>query len=156
MSKVEDNENKEAPLIKAEAEENEFLGVPKQVKFQLFLIFFLMGIINHLGNILVLTGGRILAYELKLKDFVTLYTSSSSLFAVLTRTINSRLFIKVSYKKRMVIICGLMLGGYLSMFGVFQLFEGPLKNHNILCFVLTFIPSFCLGSAYAFGEGAVL
>lgn len=156
--------NEEEPKTEEEKEEKQennmdkdgFENVPKSVKFQLFALFFFLGIFNHLGNILVLTGGRIIAYELKLQKVFTLYTSSSSIFAVCTRMINSRLFIKVSYQKRMVCVCFLMIAGYASMFAVFHLYENQLHEYNVLCFALTFIPSFFLGSCYALGEGAIM
>ncbi|MCQ2819349.1 MAG: battenin family protein [archaeon] len=154
LNPKEEGESKEES--KDETQKDGFENVPKIVKYQLFGLFFFMGIINHLGNILVLTGGRILAYNLKLERVLTLYTSSSSIFAVCTRMINSRLFIKVSYQKRMICVCFLMIFGYVSMFAVFCLFEGPLEKHNVICFILTFIPSFCLGSCYALGEGAIM
>ena len=74
-------------------------------KFLLFILFFFIGIINHLGTILVMTGSRLLAYELNMRDYLTLYTSVATIFSVLTRVINSRLCLKTSYKKRIVIIC---------------------------------------------------
>ena len=64
-------------------EQDEFFGYTKAAKYQLFILFFFLGIINHLGTILVMTGGRLLAYELEMKDYVTIYTSKkeSYLFA---------------------------------------------------------------------------
>ena len=79
---------------------DDFLGYSKAAKYQLFALFFFLGIINHLGTILVMTGGRLLAYELNMKDYVTIYTSVATVFSVFTRIINSKLCLKVSYKKR--------------------------------------------------------
>ena len=42
------------------------------------------------------------------------------------------------------------------MFGVLKLHEGPLNGMNELCFILSFIPCFFLGSSYAFGESAMI
>ena len=103
-----------------------------------------------------MTGGRLLAFELEMRDYVTLYTSVATIFSVLTRVINSKLCLKVSYKKRVVIICFWMMAEYLSMFVVLQLHESVLEEHNILCFILSFIPCFFLGSSYAFGESAMI
>ena len=125
-------------------------------KYLLFILFFFIGIINHLGTILVMTGSRLLAYELSMKDYLTIYTSVATIFSVLTRIINSRLCLKTSYKKRIVIICFWMICGYLSMYGVLTLHETVLHEQNVLCFVLSFIPCFFLGSSYAFGESAML
>ena len=137
-------------------EQDEFFGYTKAAKYQLFILFFLLGIINHLGTILVMTGGRLLAYELEMKDYVTIYTSVATIFSVFTRIINSKICIKVSYKKRVVFICFWMMFGYLSMFAVLTLHETILEENNVLCFILSFIPCFFLGSSYAFGESAML
>jgi hypothetical protein len=151
---LEENQQKIDEKIKEE--EDDFQGYSSASKYQLFILFFFLGIINHLGTILVMTGGRLLAYELDMKDYVTIYTSVSTIFSVLTRVINSKLCLKVSYKKRVVIICFWMMAGYLSMFGVLTLHETILNEHNVLCFILSFIPCFFLGSSYAFGESAMI
>ena len=141
---------------KIDDQDDDFQGYSKAAKYQLFMLFFLIGIINHLGTILVMTGGRLLAFELKMDDYVTIYTSVATIFSVLTRIINSKLCLKVSYKKRVVIICFWMMAGYLSMFAVLTLHETILEDYNVLCFILSFIPCFFLGSSYAFGESAMI
>ena len=103
-----------------------------------------------------MTGARLLAYELEMKDYLTIYTSVATIFSVLTRIINSKLCLRVSYKKRVVIICFWMMAGYLSMFSVLQLHETILEDYKVLCFILSFIPCFFLGSSYAFGESAMI
>ena len=139
-----------------EDQNDDFQGYSTIAKYQLFLLFFLLGIINHLGTILVMTGGRLLAFELEMKDYLTIYTSVSPIFSVFTRLINSKLCLKVSYKKRVIFNCVWMMAGYLSMFAVLQLHDTILEEYNVLCFVLSFIPCFFLGSSYAFGESAMI
>ena len=145
----------DSPQMQPEANDD-FEGYTTIAKYQLYILFFLIGIINHLGTILVMTGGRLLAYELEMKQYVTIYTSLATIFSVFTRIINSKLCIKVSYKKRVIIISFWMMIGYLSMFGVLTLHETILSEKNEICFILTFIPCFFLGSSYAFGEAAIL
>jgi hypothetical protein len=70
--------------------------------------------------------------------------------------VNSKLCLKVSYKKRVLIICFWMMLGYLSMFLVLTLHETILNDYNALCFILSFVPCFFLGSSYAFGESAMI
>ena len=152
----EQNNSKQTFPNIIENEEDDFYGYSKAEKYKLFILFFFLGIINHLGTILVMTGGRLLAYELEMKDYVTVYTSVSTIFSVLTRIINSKLCLKVSYKTRVVIICFWMMAGYVSMFAVLTLHETILEDYNVLCFILSFIPCFFLGSSYAFGESAMI
>lgn len=151
----QNNSKQKFPNI-IENEEDDFYGYSKAEKYKLFILFFFLGIINHLGTILVMTGGRLLAYELEMRDYVTIYTSVSTIFSVLTRVINSKLCLKVSYKTRVVIICFWMMAGYISMFAVLTLHETILEDYNVLCFILSFIPCFFLGSSYAFGESAMI
>ena len=152
---LEGNEHKMEEKIKDE-DPDDFKGYSSFDKYQLFGLFFCLGIINHLGTILVMTGGRLLAYELEMKDYVTIYTSVATIFSVVTRIINSKLCLKVSYKKRVFIISFWMLLGYLSMFAVLTLHQTILEGYNVLCFILSFIPCFFLGSSYAFGESAMI
>ena len=136
--------------------DDDFQGYSKFSKFMLFFLFFWLGIINHLGTILVMNGGRLLAFELGMKEYLQIYTSVSTIFSVLTRLINSKLCLKVSYKKRIIILCFWMMAGYLSMYAVLELHSTVLDGYNVLCFVLSFIPCFFLGSSYAFGEAAMV
>ncbi len=135
---------------------DDFKGYTTKAKYQLFGLFFAIGIINHLGTILVMTGGRLLSKELDMDDYLPIYTSASILFALFTRLINSKLCVKLSYKKRIYFLCFWMIAGYFLMFLVLLLHDTGLKNNNSFCFVLSFIPCFFLGSSYAFGESAIL
>ena len=148
----EDEKEEEEKVL----EEDDFKGYSTIAKYKLFGLFFCLGIFNHLGTILVMTGGRLLAYELQMRDYVPLYTSSSTIFSIITRLINSKLFLKVSYKKRIYFLCFWIMAGYFTMFLVLQLHDTILSKYNALCFVLSFIPCFFLGSSYAFGESAII
>ena len=136
--------------------ENDFEGYTRAAKYQLFALFFFLGVLNHLGTILVMTGGRLLAKQLDMGDYVSLYTAVSTVFNLAIRLLNSKLCLKVSYKKRVVIICFTNIFGYVSMFGILKLHEGPLNDMKVLCFILSFIPCFLLGASYAFGESAMI
>ena len=103
-----------------------------------------------------MSGGRLLAIELKMRDYLQIYSSVATIFSVITRFINSKLCLKVSYKKRIFILCFWMMAGYLSMFGILEMHSTILEGHNVLCFILSFIPCFFLGSSYAFGEAAMV
>ena len=136
--------------------EDDFKGYTRRSKLLLFLFFFCLGIINHLGTILVMNGGRLLAIALGKKNNLQFYTIGSIVFAILTRLVNSKFCLKISYKKRIYFLCVWFMLGYLSMFIILQLQETYLKTYDGLCFGLSFIPCFFLGSSYAFGETAML
>ena len=72
----------------------------KLMKVLLTIYFFLIGLINHLETILILTGSRVLAYELNLSTWMHIYTPASTISNKLTLFINSRYLVHISYKKR--------------------------------------------------------
>ena len=126
--KIDEKEN----VLNLKNDDDDFRGYTRLSKFLLFFLFFWIGIINHLGTILVMNGGRLLAFELGMADYLQLYTSVSTVFAVLTRIINSKLCLKVSYKKRIYILSVWFIIGYLSMFAVLNggIFKIISKNIN--------------------------
>ena len=156
IEEKEKEKEKEKEDILKNLEDDDFKGYTKTSKYLLFFLFFWLGIINHLGTILVMNGGRLLAFELGMDKYLQIYTSVSTIFSILTRVINSKLCLKVSYKKRIVILSFWMLAGYITMYAVLELHSTVLSDYNALCFVLSFIPCFFLGSSYAFGEAAIV
>ena len=137
-------------------ENKEDSSYTKSMKMRLMIYFFFLGIINHLGTILVMTGGRILSYELNLSSWMYFYTSASTLFNILTRFINSRYLVHISYKIRITFLCFWMCSGYLIMSLVLISYEKKYISNNKICFFLSLIPSFILGTSYALGESAIL
>ena len=159
--KIENAEEEKLDTNKLEEinDGDDFKGYTQETKIKLFALFFALGIINHLGTILVMTGGRLLAKELDMDDYLTIYTSASILFAFISRIINSKLFVKLSYKKRIYFLCFWMMAGYFLMFLVLlihDLDDNGSSTHKELYFVLSFIPCFFLGSSYALGESAII
>ena len=152
-------EGKEKENILNFGEDEDFRGYSRTSKYLLFFLFFWLGIINHLGTILVMNGGRLLAFELNMSEYLQIYTSVATIVSILTRVINSKLCLKVSYKKRIFILSFWMMAGYLSMYAILELHSTVLKGkkeYDTLCFILSFIPCFFLGSSYAFGEAAII
>ena len=152
-------EGKEKENILNFGDDDDFRGYSRTSKYLLFFLFFWLGIINHLGTILVMNGGRLLAFELNMSEYLQIYTSVATIFSILTRVINSKLCLKVSYKKRIFILSFWMMAGYLSMYAILELHSTVLKGkkeYDTLCFILSFIPCFFLGSSYAFGEAAII
>ena len=133
-----------------------FGNYPKKIKFTFYFLFFCLGIMNHLGTILVQTGARLLAKELGMEKYLYFYSTSCIIFSSIMRVLNSKFFIKVPYKKRVIALSLLMIFGYLSMFIILKLHHSILKHENTVCFLLSLIPSCLLGASYAFGENAIL
>ncbi len=142
--------------MESQKEIQEDSNYTKSMKIRLTIYFFLIGIINHLGTILVLTGSRVLAYELNLSTWMYFYTPASTIFNILTRFINSRYLVHISYKKRITFLCFWICSGYLIMSFALICYEKKYIENNKICFLLTLIPSFILGTSYALGESAIL
>lgn len=49
--------------------------MPSKYKFSFFVLFFFMGMINHLGTILILTGSQALAKSFHKNNLMGLYTT---------------------------------------------------------------------------------
>lgn len=156
QEKIENKDVIDTKKLETNDEGDDFEGYSSREKFQLYVYFFFMGVINHLGTILVMTGGRNLAHELKMDNYLTIYTSTSIIFALITRILNSKLFIKEKYRIRILIVCCCMVIGYFIMFFILLLHKYALQNYNAACFVFSFIPCFFLGASYALGESAML
>ena len=144
------------PDIEQDKEEKKYTS---KMKRKLNLFFFSIGIINHLGTTLVLTGGRILAKELNMYDYLYFYTSASTICNIITRLVNSRYLVHVPYKKRVIFLVFWMGGGYFLMYLILtghekKIIEG--NKANVIFFLLSFIPSLILGSSYALGESAII
>ena len=80
--KIENDKEKKIDTQKLEEinDRDNFKGHTSSSKFKLFCLFIAAGKINHLGTILVMTGG-LLAYSLKMYDYVPIYVSASILFS---------------------------------------------------------------------------
>ena len=70
-------------------DKSSFAGFSTTSKIQLFGLFFFIGILNHLGTILVMTDGRLLTIELNKRPYATIYTSVTTIFSIITRMVNS-------------------------------------------------------------------
>lgn len=155
---------KEENLIEQKKEEkideikidDDFKDFNPNDKWKALGLFFAIGIINHLGIILVITGARILAKELKMDNYLTFYSFSSIIFAFITRLINSNFLLRVAYSKRVFFISIFNVVGYASMFLILLLHNTILSSYHSLCFVLSFIPCLFLGASYAFGESSMI
>ena len=128
----------------------------KLLYFKLYLIFFLLGLICNLGSTLVLNGARLLAREFNMSKYMTIYSSMATLFSLFTRILNSRLCLKIAYKKRIIIISIWIIIGYLSMYYILSLSKIVQDENKPILFIFSFIPCFFLGGSYAFGETAII
>ena len=135
---------------------NNIKGFSTIQKYKIFGLFFCLGLFNNLTVIIVSTGKYLIANELELTKNSLIYVSSPIIFCTVTRVINAKFFLKISYKKRIYFLCFWMMLGYITMFLIFLLYDAVLSEKNYLFLLLSLLPCFFLVSSYAFGEPAII
>ena len=147
-----ENENTEHLL---EEENNTIKEIPYP-KSLFFILFLLIGLINNLGYVLILTGSQQFSSKLKSESLIALYPLALIGFSSLSRFTNSKFCIKVSYFKRLLGLSIYFFIGYISLFIILYIVESKDNFNNTLAFVLTLIPSIIMGTGSSFGEATNL
>lgn len=130
---------------------------PLKLKISFLITFCMMGIINHLGVFLILTGSRNLSYEFNKPSFMGIYTIATFICASLTRILNKRFFIKISNKQRISCLSFYLFFAYILIFISLFLKSKDKKGENInTYFIISLISCFMMGTGYAFGENTML
>ncbi len=151
MNKLENGEATEELIEKNE--ESKEIAYPKPLFFILFLT---IGIINNLGYVLILTGSQQFSSQLKNESLIAMYPLALMAFSSLSRFINSKFCIKISYFKRLLGLSIYFFSGYISLFIILQIVESKKDFNNTLAFFLTLIPSIIMGTGSSFGEATNL
>ena len=147
-----ENENTEHLL----EEENSIAKEIPYPKSLFFILFLLIGLINNLGYVLILTGSQQFSSKLKSESLIALYPLALIGFSSLSRFTNSKFCIKVSYFKRLLGLSIYFFIGYISLFIILYIVESKDNFNNTLAFVLTLIPSIIMGTGSSFGEATNL
>ena len=84
------------------------------------------------------------------------YTSASTIFNMVTIFINSRYLVHILYKKRITFLWFWISSGYLIILFEIIYYKKKYIENNKICFLLTLIPSFILGTSYTLWESAIL
>ena len=121
-----------------------------------FILFLLIGLINNLGYVLILTGSQQFSSKLKSESLIALYPLALIGFSSISRFINSKFCIKVTYFKRLLGLSIYFFIGYISLFIILYIVESKDNFNNTLAFVLTLIPSIIMGTGSSFGEATNL
>ena len=147
-----ENENTEHLLEEGNSITKE-IPYPKSL---FFILFLLIGLINNLGYVLILTGSQQFSSKLKSESLIALYPLALIGFSSLSRFTNSKFCIKVSYFKRLLGLSIYFFIGYISLFIILYIVESKDNFNNTLAFVLTLIPSIIMGTGSSFGEATNL
>jgi len=126
----------------------------KLVQYFILLSFSFLGFINHLGYYLIITNSQQLATSLGNESLIACYPLALIIFSSLSRLINSKYFINVSYYVRVIFLTLYFAIGYVSLF--FILNNKKVNENNDRAFWFTLIPTAIVGTAESFGEVIIL
>ena len=128
---------------------------PAKFKYGFWFLFFFMGLINNIGTVLILSGAQRLSREMGMNSLMGLYPIATIICSSAARLFNSKFLINISHKKRIIFLSFYLFTAYIALFVILRLFKGT-TEHQTLGFCLTLIPSFIIGTGYAFGESTIL
>jgi hypothetical protein len=126
----------------------------KMIQYFIFLSFSFLGFINHLGYYLIITNSQQLATNLGNESLIACYPLALIIFSSLSRLINSKYFINISYYIRVIFLALYFAIGYITLF--FILDNKKINGNNDLAFWFTLIPTAIVGTGESFGEVIIL
>ena len=126
----------------------------KLIQYFILLSFSFLGFINHLGYYLIITNSQQLATSLGNESLIACYPLALIIFSSLSRLINSKYFINVSYYVRVIFLTLYFAIGYVSLF--FILNNKKVNENSDRAFWFTLIPTAIVGTAESFGEVIIL
>ena len=154
---TENNEQlKEKEVQKENNQDDPYISKKKLI----YCCFSFIGLVNNLGYVLIITSAQQFASKLNNDALIAFYPLALILFNSISRFINSKFCITISYFKRVLGLSIYFCFGYLFLFTVLTIIDkkkedGDEFNH-ILAFVLTLIPAVIMGTGQSFGEATFL
>ena len=124
------------------------------IKYLIFLSFSFLGFVNHLGYYLIITNSQQLATKLGNESLIACYPLALIMFSSLSRLINSKYFINISYYIRVIFLAFYFATGYISLF--FILDNKKINGNTNMAFWFTLIPTAIVGTGESFGEVIIL
>ena len=124
------------------------------IRYLIFFNFMFLGFVNHLGYYLILTSSQQFATKLGNESLISCYPLALIIFSSLTRLINSKYCLNISYYIRIIILSVQFFIGYISFFCILA-YNKMLRNKN-KAFWLSMIPTTLVGISESFGEVTVL
>lgn len=125
-------------------------------KVLFFFLFCLIGLINNLGSVLIITCSQQFAKNLNNPELIALYPMAIIACSSLSRVLNSKFCLRLNYIFRVILLSIYFLVGYLSLFTILKIVDGDENFSKLLAFCLSLIPSLIMGTGQAFGEANIL
>jgi hypothetical protein len=121
--------------------------------FYLYIIcFFILGLFNNLGYVLVWVSSSDLSASLNAPNMVTLYLFSMQLFGTIVRIIHMNFCIQIGYKLKVLIVSVFNFIGFLTFYIILATTDKTSTESLNRSFYLSIIPSVMIGSVCTLGE----
>ena len=141
-------------IPKNKLEKKKVIQTNNYKKYFLFISFIILGFFNHLGYYLIMTSSQQFATKLGNESLIACYPLALILFSSLTRVINSKYCINISYYVRVLILSSQFCIGYIALY--FILHSSKIRRRKNMAFWLTMIPTTIVGMGESFGEVTIL
>ena len=122
----------------------------------IYSCFTFIGLVNNLGYVLIITSAQQFASKVNDDALIAFYPLALILFNSLSRLINSKYCITVSYFKRALGLSLYFCFGYLFLFTILTIIDSIDNFNQKLAFFLTLIPAVIMGTGQSFGEATFL
>ena len=122
----------------------------------IYCCFSFIGLVNNLGYVLIITSAQQFANKLNDDTLIAFYPLALILFNSISRFINSKYCITISYFKRAVGLSIYFCFGYLFLFTILTIVDNIDDFNQKLAFFLTLIPAIIMGTGQSFGEATFL
>lgn len=125
-------------------------------KALIYACFIFIGLVNNLGYVLIITSAQQFASKLNNETLIAFYPLALILFNSISRFINSKYCITISYFKRILGLSIYFCFGYLFLFTVLTIIDYSKDFDQKLSFFLSLIPAIIMGTGQSFGEATFL
>ena len=122
----------------------------------IYCCFAFIGLVNNLGYVLIITSAQQFATKLDNGGLIAFYPLALIIFNSISRFINSKYCIKISYFKRVLGLSAYFCFGYVFLFIILTIIDNSDDFNKTLAFILTLIPSVIMGTGQSFGEATFL
>ena len=122
----------------------------------IYCSFAFNGLVNNLGYVLIITSAQQFASKLNNDKLIAFYPLALILFNSISRFINSKFCITVTYFKRALGLSIYFGFGYLFLFVILTIIDKSEDFNQTLAFLLTLIPAVIMGTGQSFGEATFL
>ena len=122
----------------------------------IYFCFIFIGLINNLGYVLIITSAQQFASKLNNDTLIAFYPLALIIFNSISRFINSKYCITISYFKRILGLSFYFCFGYVFLFTVLTIIDNSKDFDQQLAFFLSLIPAVIMGTGQSFGEATFL